>query len=61
MKYVAPQTKSSEVELEQGFMAGSANIENPNNVDNGRIEEHKINSDFNFEFENQDWDEIVKP
>lgn len=53
--YVAPETEMRTVELEQGFMNGSVNPENPN-ADNGRIEEHKINQGFGFTFDNNDWD-----
>lgn len=56
--YVAPETEMRTVELEQGFMSGgSANVQNPNG-DNGRIEEHQMNSEFNEEFEwtNNTWD-----
>lgn len=56
-KYVAPFTRRVTVELEQGFMSGgSANVQNPNG-DNGRIEEHQMNSEFNEEFEwtNNTW------
>ena len=56
--YVAPETEMRTVELEQGFMNGSVNPENPN-ADNGRIEEHKVNSDFDFTFTDQDWESSV--
>ncbi len=54
-KYEAPQTKRTQVSLESGICAASAKIENPNQ-DNGRIEEHQINHDFDLEFTDQDWD-----
>lgn len=56
-KYVAPSTQRVTVELEQGFMNGSVNPENPN-ADNGRIEEHKVNDDFGFTFGHNDWDNV---
>lgn len=56
-KYVAPSTRRVTVELEQGFMNASADVQNPN-ADNGRIEEHKVNSDFDFTFTDQDWDNV---
>ena len=43
------------VELEQGFMNASANVQNPDE-NNGRIEEHQINQDFGFTFDDNDWD-----
>lgn len=55
-KYVAPSTQRVTVELEQGFMTGSANVRNPNE-DNGQIEEHQVNQDFGFTFEDGNaWD-----
>lgn len=54
-KYVAPSTRRVTVELEQGFMNASANVQNPNE-ENGRIEEHQINQDFGFHFDDNDWD-----
>lgn len=55
-KYESPFTKKTQVKLESGFMAGSANVRNPNE-DNGRIEEHQINQDFGFTFEDGNaWD-----
>lgn len=59
-EYVSPQTERIQVELEQGFMSGgSANVQNPNE-DNGRIEEHRVNSDFDFTFDDQEWDNVGK-
>lgn len=54
-KYVAPFTRRVTVELEQGFMSSSANVQNPNE-ENGRIEKHQINQDFGFDFDDNDWD-----
>ena len=56
-EYVSPQTERIQVELEQGFMRGSINPENPNN-DNGKIEEHQVNDRFGFTFDDNDWDNI---
>lgn len=53
--YVAPDTEMRIVELEQGFMNASANVQNPDE-NNGRIEEHQINQDFGFTFDDNDWD-----
>ena len=44
--YEAPETKLFRIELEGGFMAGSADIENPN-TETGKIDDHEINQDFN--------------
>ena len=42
--YEAPVTEHFQVELE-GVFCASADIQNPNN-ENGKIEEHEINTDF---------------
>ena len=54
-KYVAPSTQRVTVELEQGFMSSSADVQNPDES-NGRIEKHQVNEDFDFTFTDQDWD-----
>lgn len=56
-KYESPQTTETIVSLESGICAASADVQNPRG-DNGQIEEHKINKDFDFNFNDQDWDEI---
>ena len=48
--YEAPVTERFSVELEGGFMAGSAEIENPDKEDIGRIDEQQVNSAFNATF-----------
>lgn len=54
-KYESPQTTETFVSLESGICAASADIKNPNE-DNGRIEEHQVNTDFNYSFNDQGWD-----
>ena len=58
-KYESPQTRRTRVNLESGICSSSANIQNPDK-NNGRIEEHQMNSEFNEEFKwtNNTWDEI---
>lgn len=58
-KYESPFTKKTTVILENGICAGSADIRNPSS-ENGRIEEHQLNTGFGFEgFQNpQDWDNV---
>lgn len=53
MKYVAPQTKSSEVELENGFMSASV-FEKKENTESLTIEDHKV--DETFDFSSGNWD-----
>lgn len=55
--YESPQTKVCLVSLESGICAASGNFKNPNS-ENGRIEEHKVNSNFSFDFNDQDWEII---
>lgn len=52
-KYVAPQTKCSEVELEEGFMKASV-FEDKENTENLTIEDHKV--DETFDFSADSWD-----
>lgn len=54
-KYESPSTRKTQVNLESGFMQSSANVKNPDNA-NGQIEEHEVNTDFNFSFTDQEWD-----
>lgn len=55
-KYESPLTKKTTVSLENGICAASADIQNPNDVRTGQIEEHEVNSDFGFKFEESEWD-----
>lgn len=59
MKYVAPQTKSSEVELEQGFMAGSV-FREEKDTESLPIDNQTLGNEFNFTNGNEDngngWD-----
>ena len=42
------------VEMEDGFLGGSADVENPDDKD-GRIDNQQINKDFNVDFSNDEW------
>ena len=44
-KYDCPLMERVLVELEDGFCAGSANVQNPDK-DNGRIKAHQVNMEF---------------
>lgn len=57
-KYISPQTRKIVVKLESSICAGSIDP-NPENG-NGSIEEHKVNEDFGFTFDNNDWDGTFK-
>lgn len=54
--YESPHTKKTLVNVESGICASSIDIKNPDDKENGQIEEQKVNTDFNFTFETQDWD-----
>lgn len=54
-KYESPQTTETIVSLESGICAASADVQNPDD-NNGRIEEHQVNTDFNYSFNDQGWD-----
>ncbi len=54
-KYESPQTTETIVSLESGICAASADVQNPDD-NNGRIEEHQVNTDFNYDFNDQGWD-----
>ena len=59
-KYESPFMERTLVELEDGFCAGSADVNNPNNA-NGKIKAHEVNLDFGNEgvadFTKNGWDE----
>lgn len=53
--YETPFTTHVRVEMEGQLCAGSATIKNPNE-DNGRIDEHEVNSKFDYTIpDNAEW------
>lgn len=58
-KYESPQTTETIVSLESGICAASADVQNPNDENNGQIQEHQVNTDFNYNFNDQDWDSTI--
>ena len=55
-KYDRPLMERVLVELEDGFCAASANVQNPN-TDNGKIDPHAVNTEFEVTFgDNAGWD-----
>jgi len=44
--YEAPETKLFRIEMESGFCSGSADVENPDDAEQGRIDDHDINTNF---------------
>ena len=55
--YEAPRTARIQVEMEGGFICSSADVENPNDKNNGQIEEHQVNTEFssNVSFGDEGW------
>lgn len=58
-KYESPWMERTLVELEDGFCAGSADVNNPNNT-NGKIKAHEVNTDFSGDFSTTEWDKPVE-
>ena len=55
--YEAPRTERIQVQLEAAFCAGSVDVKNPNDANNGKIEEHEFNTDFSANFDDEaGWD-----
>ena len=53
--YEAPVTELFRVELEGNFCA-SADDENPDKEEIGRIDEHQVNTEFSADFSSGSWD-----
>ena len=54
-QYESPLTVRTQVQVEKGFMKASVTVKN-DNTDNGRVEEHQVNGDFNYELDaNNTW------
>lgn len=56
-QYESPLTMRTQVQLEKGFMKASVTVKN-DNTDNGRVEEHKVNTEFRYELDgSNEWKE----
>ena len=54
-QYESPLTMRTQVQVEKGFMKASVTVKN-DNTDNGRVEEHQVNTDFNYKLDaNNTW------
>lgn len=53
--YEAPVTELFRIELEGGFMSGSAEVKNPEG-NQGEIEDHSVNDDFQNSFDVSGWE-----
>ena len=58
-KYESPWMERTLVELEDGFCAASADVENPNTTQ-GKIKAHEVNTDFSGDFSGTDWDKPIE-
>lgn len=56
-QYESPLTVRTQVQVEKGFMKASVTVKN-DIKDNGRVKEHQVNTDFNYELDaNNTWKE----
>ena len=54
-QYESPLTMRTQVQVEKGFMKASVTVKN-DNTDNGRVKDHQVNTDFNYELDaNNTW------
>lgn len=54
-QYESPLTVRAQVQVEKGFMKASVTVRNADE-DNGRVQEHQVNTDFNYELDaNNTW------
>ena len=53
-QYESPLTMRTQVQLEKGFMKAPVTVKN--DKENGRVQEHQVNTDFNYELDaNNTW------
>ena len=57
--YESPLTVRTQVALESGICAGSADVANPNN-EYGKIDAHSVNTGFEGDFSTSDWDPTLE-
>ena len=54
-QYESPLTMRTQVQVEKGFMKASVTVKNDDS-ENGRVKEHQVNPDFNYELDaNNTW------
>lgn len=58
-KYESPWMERTLVELEDGFCAGSADVQNPNS-NQGKIKAHEVNAEFDGDFSATNWDTPIE-
>lgn len=55
-QYESPLTMRTQVQLEKGFMKASVTVKN--DKENGRVEEHHVNTEFRYELNgSNEWKE----
>lgn len=52
-QYESPLTVRAQVQLEKGFMKASVTV--TNDKDNGRVEEHQVNKEFDYTLGGNEW------
>lgn len=55
-QYESPLTVRTQVQLEKGFMKASVTV--TNDKDNGRVEEHQVNTGFDYTLGGNEWTEV---
>lgn len=59
-QYESPLTVRAQVQVEKGFMKASVTVKN-DIKDNGRVEEHLVNHDFDYTLDTGNgWDPVTK-
>ena len=53
-QYESPLTVRTQVQVEKGFMKASVTVKN-DNTDNGRVEEHQVNTGFDYTLGGNEW------
>ena len=53
-QYESPLTMRTQVQVEKGFMKASVTVKNDDS-ENGRVEEHQVNTGFNYELGGNEW------
>lgn len=53
-QYESPLTVRTQVQVEKGFMKASVTVKN--DKENGRVQEHQVNTDFSGDFSKEVWD-----
>lgn len=56
-QYESPLTVRTQVQVEKGFMKASVTVKNDNS-DNGRVEEHHVNTGFDYTLGGNEWTEV---